>query len=99
MKGSLALAALLLGLFAMGCEPPETCDELAPRIIEMSEKNQDDHKGRVLKLYNAFEVRRSDSEFVCRGRAKWSRGDESSVEFYWERDQDGDAFIGYRRAR
>ena len=97
----LSLTALLtLGTDEGDCETSttiESCDDLVPRIIKLSEENEGPFSARILKLSDVEEVSRSDSELLCKGKAKLSRGGDDDIEFHWERDEDGDQFIGYSR--
>ncbi|MDE0446336.1 MAG: hypothetical protein OXH96_06640 [Spirochaetaceae bacterium] len=74
------------------------CDTLMPRIVKLSEENEGPFAAKILKVSEVEEVSRSETLLLCRGSAKWSRGEDSYVEFHWEKDSDGDAFIGYKRS-
>lgn len=103
MKGSIRpLAVLLTVMFTMavGCglfaTIPETCEELAPRIVDLSEENESPSAGRILKFYDIKELDTSGEYILrCSARAALSRGGDANIIFYLQEDQDGDQFIGY----
>ena len=72
----------------------ETCEELAPHIIELSEQNADSYPGKILKMYYIREVP-GTNELDCSATAKMSRGGDTTIRFRLEEDADGDQFIGY----
>ena len=101
LMATVALMVISLLVFT-GCgaslTTPETCEDLAPMIIELSEDNEGPFSGRIIKLYEIDEVRgASDRVIDCKANAKWSRGGDSGINFYMEEDSDGDRFIGYER--
>lgn len=76
-----------------------TCDDEAftQEIIVLSEENENPFFGRILKLYSgAVETERTDRTLRCKGEAKLSNAPESYVDYSYEIDRDGDAFIGYQ---
>ena len=94
---SLLLVIMMMGL-VVGCDDltatmPETCEELAPRIIKLSEENENPFSGRVLKFYNIEQVEGSEDDLLrCHADATRSRGGDVSVAFFM--NEDGDRFIG-----
>ena len=106
MKGSIPpLAILLTAMFALavGCgqwaTTPETCEELAPQIVDLSEKNEP-FGGRIIKFYEIKELDASDEYILrCSARATRSRGGEADIIFYMTEDQEGDRFIGMNVVR
>ena len=100
LTASVALLVIILFAFT-GCgtslTTPETCEDLAPEIIELSEDNVGPFSAAIIKLYEIEEVKGSSDKILdCEATARWSRGDDSEIEFYMEEDSDGDRFIGYR---
>ena len=99
---SVQLAAILLmSLIGSACgdlpaTSPETCEELAPRIIKLSKENENPFSGRILNLYD-IESLESDGDNIlkCGARATRSRGGERDIFFYLKEDEDSDRFIGY----
>ena len=75
-----------------------TCKELSPRIIKLSEENQTPFSKKILKLYDIQknEHRSEDRILDCSANAKWSRGGNSMINFYIEKDKDGDYFYGFQ---
>ncbi len=71
------------------------CGGLVPKIIDMSESNKDPLASKILKVYNAKEVTRSNRRLECEGIARTSSDGWSRVSFHIEEDWDGDRFIGY----
>lgn len=88
----------VIAVAASGCENlslPETCEELAPRIIQLSEEREGPFTARILKFYDIEELEASgDYILKCWARAKTSRGGDSDVIFHMTEDEDGDRFIG-----
>ena len=89
-----AIGAVLLS----GCGVATTateCINLIPEIIDLSSDNdtQIDSIGKV-QQYAAWEDNR-----VCHGIARWTGDAEgyAHILFYWYREDDGTAYIGYRR--
>ena len=74
----------------------ETCEDLQSDIIELSKENRNPFSAKILKLYDIKEVPSEKYVLHCEATAKWNRGDNSSVSFYVEEDEDGDRFIGYK---
>ena len=77
--------------------PIQDCEKLGPRIIDLSEKNENPFAGRILKLYEIAEVSRTETRLDCQATAKWSKGGDNAIRYHVEVDADGDAFIGYER--
>ena len=87
------LALVSLGLRGIpGAAGPPTCDKIAPQIVRLSE----DKMLSILKISNVMTVSSVENEVRCQGDARWSNDQQRPVAFHWERDADGDAFIGYR---
>lgn len=89
--------AIFLGDDASMTSEDLTCDSLLPRIKKLSEEKEGPFSAKILKVSDVEQVRQSDTELVCKGKAKWSSGGDDDVEFHWEKDEDGDMFIGYSR--
>lgn len=70
------------------------CNVLRAEIIEMSS----DKDVSIRSIENVEQYVRTDDDLVCRGVARWIGGvtEYSDIEFYWNRDDAGDAYIGYR---
>lgn len=79
-----------------GCAVPETCEELAPQIVELSEQDTRPFSATFLKLYDIEEIE-GTRKLECTANAKLSSGGNSAIKFYLEEDADGDQFIGYQR--
>ena len=74
----------------------ETCEDLARRIIDLSEKNKNPFSAVILKFYDISNQEKSAEQILnCVGKAKLNRGDDRTVNFYLQQDADGDQFIGY----
>ena len=74
-----------------------TCERLSEEIIEMS---QDRASGAIpiLKIYDIEEIESpSDPDYSieCSGLAALENGEDRSMTFYVETDEDGDSFQGY----
>ena len=77
-----------------GCGDPETCEELAPQIVEKSEK----HERHILKLYDIKEIE-GTRKLECTANAEWSSGRNSAINFFFDVSDDGlhqTKMIGYR---
>ena len=90
------IATTVIALW-IGCAAPSTCTELAPHIIDLSEENESAFRPRILKLYNIRSINNTNRLLECRADAKTSHGEDASIIFYMEDDDDGDRFIGYRQ--
>ena len=88
----LALVASAMGLFDSSAAP-ETCDELAPHITELSKKQVE-----ILKLYD---IKGHDPEdqsgvvLLCTATARTVVADGIRIMFQMEKDADGDLFYKY----
>jgi len=95
---------LILIVFALtGCEVlepslPETCEELAPQIVTLSEEQTSPFAINILKLYEIKEVTKTNTRIECTADANAGSGDGIAIEFQAYSDQDGDVFIGYNAA-
>ena len=79
----------------------ETCDDLAPRIIDLSKEQKNPFSPSILKIYDITEQEKTGNQILnCHGNAKLSRGDlDPNVNFYLQQDDDGDRFFGYNIER
>ena len=80
-----------------GGQAIETCEDLAPRIIELSKEKRGPFNAQILKLYD---IKKNDTQNTkrvldCIATAKTDRSDDAVISFYLEEDSDGDRFIGY----
>ena len=94
------IAAVATGVLLSGCStaPPASCATLAPQIVRLSEEQNNPFQPTILKVSDAVEIERSDVKLVCQGAARLSSNESAQIEFFWEIDSDGDAFIGYNDA-
>lgn len=75
----------------------ETCEELAPHIIELSEQSADSYPGKILKMYDIKDViGTGTNDLDCSATGRMSRGDDTTIRFHLVEDADGDRFIGYQ---
>ena len=91
-----------IGLFDSGGAPPETCEELAPHILELSKKQVE-----ILKLYDVENHNPEDWKealgpgnvervvLLCTATARTTLVDGSKILFLMEKDSDGDLFFRY----
>ena len=91
------VVVVVLGVLGGGSQPIETCEDLAPRIIELSKEKRGPFNPQILKLYD---IKKNDTQNTnrpidCIATAKTDRSDDVVVSFYLEEDADGDRFIGY----
>ena len=88
-------------LVFFGCDvdsftPVTNCDNLAPKIIDLSEEKAGFLSPNILKLYEIEQVSKTSKRMTCRADARFSTGNErESIEFYKVTDEEGDSFIGY----
>ena len=75
----------------------ETCEDLEPKIVELSKENEGLFAREILKMYEVKQVKPSSREHIleCTADVKWNRGDDSPIRFYLMEDDEGDQFIGY----
>lgn len=75
----------------------DTCDKLSPQIIELSEKDRNPLKPKILKIYEIkARTPRETHELECSGTAKLSSATDQPLIFYLTKpDKDGEAFVGY----
>ena len=90
---AIVVIVVLMALGGGGSGIPQTCEELAPRIIELSE---DDDLVSILKLSSIRKIENTEYALECSAAAKMSRGGDSTISFYIEQDEDGDMFYGYQ---
>ena len=97
--GLAIIVAIIWGIVAVvsAARNPEpmTCEGIVRQVVRLSEKNENAFSGRILKLSQIEQLRRSSTELQCQGYAKLSRGASGTINFYWLIDEDGDTFIGY----
>ena len=91
----LAIALITIGCGSVTFTEIKTCDDLAPQIIELTEEQEGPFSRAVLKLYDIEEVNPTGYVLECKANAKWNKGEEGTIKFYLEEDNDGDQFIGY----
>jgi len=73
------------------------CSFLVDGIITLSEKRSEYTTRRyLLKIYEPTEVSNTEERFACQALGKMSQGGDVRIEFFLEKDRDGDQFIGYR---
>ena len=100
--GIIALVIVVVVVFGVlgsgGGQAIETCDDLAPRIIELSKEKKGPFNAEILKLYDIKKNATQNTNRVldCIATAKTDRSDDAAVSFYLEEDADGDRFIGYQ---
>ena len=80
-----------------GGQAIETCEDLAPHIIELSEEKRGPFNAQILKFYD---IKKNDTQNTkrvidCIATAKTDRSEDAVINFYLEEDADGDRFIGY----
>ena len=103
MSKQISLLLILIMFALTSCELleptlPETCEELAPDIVNLSQEQTNPLSITILKLYDIKEVTKTDSRIECIGDASIGSGDNLAIEFQAYSDQDGDVFIGYNAA-
>ena len=96
----LAGVVIVIGILESDTGSPiETCEDLAPSIIEMSEEKRGVFSRRILKMYdiNRNATPGKNRLLECTATAKADRGGDIDITFYMEEDADGDRFIGYQQ--
>ena len=91
---------IVIGIFESDVGGPiETCEDLAPGIIEMSEEKRGLFSTKILKMYDINQNASPDKNRLleCTATAKMDRGGDVGITFYMEEDADGDRFIGMQR--
>ena len=91
---------IVIGIFESdGGGSIETCEDLAPSIIEMTEEKRGPFNRRILKMYdiNQNATPSKNRLLECTATAKMDRGGDVDITFYMEEDADGDRFIGYQQ--
>ncbi len=77
----------------------EACDDewFIDEIVGLSEERESSFSPRILKLYadKIQEVERTTKLLRCKAEAKLSQGGDVFLQYHYEIDRDGDAFIGY----
>ena len=91
------IAGATAGVWLSGCTtaPPASCSALTPEIIILSEEQRNPFQPTILKVSDTVEIERSEVKLICQGAALLSSNESALIEFFWEIDSDGDAFIGY----
>ena len=87
-----------LVLFDTGAGSSQTCEELAPHIIDLSKKNTNPLAAKLLKLYDIQTSDPSGDRILsCIAKARMNRGGiDRMVSFYIQEDSDGDRFYGFK---
>ena len=96
--GLIGLIVVLVLVFGGGGEGvPKTCEELAPRIVDLSTEKKGPLRPVILKLYQVETVPPSgDRVLNCRAEGLLDTGAENvRVNFALKRDAEGEHFIGY----
>lgn len=97
-----ALVVVLAGASA-GCgslanradQTVSDCDNTRQEIVDLTEQDRASRGFAIIKIYDPVEVSRTDAELKCRGRARWSDGDETSIVYRSYLDSDGERFVEY----
>ena len=82
---------------------PTNCEELAPQIVQMTIEQEDEGSPGIFKLYNivawdsVFTVvpKGTTRVLYCIAQMRDDTGDFSRIDFYLDRDADGEEFIGW----
>lgn len=80
-----------------GVQHIETCEELEPYIMKLSDEDQNPFQPKILKMYNIqkSEHKNTNKILVCTAKVKWNRGEDSNIKFHLEKDDEGQYFYGY----
>jgi len=71
------------------------CENTRAEIVELSEKDRASNGFALLKIYEPTEVSRTDKELKCTGRASWSDGDQTKINYRSYLDSEGERFVEY----
>jgi hypothetical protein len=86
-------------LNSAGSAAGDTCDNIAPGVIDLSGEDPDPEIGELVKIYDIEQISRSNVRLKCSGSARTSEfGDTSelvAIEFYKFTDENGEVFIGF----
>ena len=72
------------------------CEDLVPKVIDISEENKHPIRPSILKIYEVKEVSRRSRRPACSGDTRTSRGGNQPLTFYVKEDKDGVLFVGYK---
>ena len=76
----------------------DTCDDLVPLVIKLSEDSDNPFVAKILKISEVTEGTASgEITLQCNGQARWSSGGDDPIDFYILEDADGDRFYGFKR--
>lgn len=71
------------------------CDNTRSEIVELSEKDRPARGYALIKIYEPTQVSRTEQELRCTGRASWSDGDETRIDYRSYLDPEGERFVEY----
>ena len=91
-------------LVSCGGQAIRTCEDLAPRIIDLSKERRGPSNAGILKFYDItrlYDIKNDNTQKAkkvidCIATAKTDRTADTTINFYLEEDAAGDQFIGYR---
>jgi hypothetical protein len=85
-----------------GSSVSDTCDNIAPGVIDFSSEDPDPATGSLVKIYDIEQISLSNVRLRCSGNARTSEfgntGVLVAIEFYKFTDENGEVFMGYAPA-
>lgn len=79
--------------------PSIDCANLRDDIVDLTEQDRASRGFSLIKIYDPKEVSRSANDVTCRGRASWSDGDETPIDYKAFLDSEGDLMVQYEVAQ
>jgi len=76
-------------------DPSIDCSNLREEIVGLTEQDRVSRGFSLIKIYDPKEVSRSTNDVKCRGRASWSDGDETQIDYKAFLDSEGELMVQY----
>jgi hypothetical protein len=76
----------------------QTCDSLRDEVVKLTEKDRASRGFALVKIYEPTEVSRTSEELKCTGKASWSDGDETGIDYRSYIDREGERMLEYKVA-
>jgi hypothetical protein len=76
-------------------DPSVDCENLRGEIVNLSEQDRTSRGYSLIKIYDPKEVSRSSKDVKCSGRASWSDGDNTVINYTAYVDSEGETMVQY----
>jgi hypothetical protein len=73
-----------------------TCEQLRPEVVRLSERDRISRGFALLKIYEPTTIKQDDDRLTCHGRAVWTNGSQTQIEYGFYKDSEGEIILTYR---